>query len=534
MPPRHDAIRRESAGWILRLLLVAGAGLCAGLLTGCQDSAYPALPEPAPATPGFSITLHPTVNADGAVDAIEVEAVLTGGLEPGAEAFKLMAPVVYVNVQNIADRITELEVTDAQGAVTFTTQDDEPVPGGYPYFRHWTAERPVAFPVRISYRALVQPEGGPRGPAFGIRPSAGGISGAGAGFMLLPENAASQTSTLDWDLTAFGKPSVGVTTFGEGRVTVPGAPYNLMQGWYMAGPAEQYPGAEADSKFHAYWLGDFPFDERAAMAFTSEMYTYLETYFTHLDPAPEYRVFMRLLDTPPYGGGTALANSFMLSRGPLRDDEVDGESPKGTFVHELLHQWSGSLSGDAIGTNWFSEGLTTYFEYTLPFRSGQVSFDEYVAGLNRMSRDYYTTRARDWPISEIKKVGFGDDDIRHVPYRRGALYFADLDARLRQASGGQIGLRAFLAPVLKARESGEVDLTTKAWSDFVSDALGEDELTLVQAVHTDGMTFFPAPYSFGRCVVGERTVFEQGGENFEGMRWVPVPGTTPETCFEDD
>lgn len=534
MTHRYKVMRRAGAGRRLRLAIAAGAGVCAAILVACQESPDVLEALPLNTAPGFSLTLHPTVGADGAVDAIEVDSVVYGGLEEEAEALKLMAPVVYVNVQNIADRITELEVTDAQGTVPFAVQDDDPVPGGYPYFRHWTAERPVEFPVRISYRALVQPEGGPRGPAFGIRPSAGGISGAGAGFLLVPENVASQNSTLDWNLTAFDKPAVGVTTFGKGRVEVPGAPYNVMQGWMMAGPAEQYPDSGTDSKFHAYWLGDFPFDERAAMAFTSEMYTYFETYFDHLDPAPDYRVFMRLLDTPPYGGGTALANSFMLSRGPLGEDEVDGDTPRGTFVHELLHQWSGSLSGGAIDTNWFSEGLTTYFEYTLPFRSGHISFDEYVAGLNELSGKYYTGKARDWPISDIKKVGFGDDEIRHVPYQRGALYFADLDSRLRKASGGQTGLHHFLSPVLKARESGEVELTTEAWSQFVSDALGDDELSLVQDVHTDGMTFFPAPESFGRCVMGERTVFERDGERFEGMRWVPVPDVAPESCFEDN
>ncbi|WP_084146118.1 hypothetical protein [Hyphomonas oceanitis] len=530
MPLPLRASQRQRARRVPHNFILAGASL----LAACQAPMDAVVPEDTDVSPSFTMTLHPTVNADGEVDAIEVEAVVTGGLEPGDESFKLMAPVVYVNVQNIANRVTDLKVTDVEGDVSFTIEDDEPVPGGYPYFRHWTAERPVEFPVQISYRALVQPEGGPRGPAFGIRPSAGGISGAGAGFMLVPENAASQNSTLDWDLTAFEKPSVGVTTFGEGAVKVPGPPYNVMQGWIMAGPAEHYPRVDTDSKFHAYWLGDFPFDERAAMAFTSEMYSYFDTYFDHLDPAPDYRVFMRLLDTPPYGGGTALANSFMLSRGPLGKDEVYGESPKSTFVHELLHQWTGSLSGGPIDTNWFSEGLTTYFEYTLPFRAGHISVEEYVDGLNELSRKYYTGRARDWPISDIKKVGFGDDDIRHVPYQRGALYFADLDSRLRKGSGSQYGLHHFLSPLLKARESGELDLTTEAWSKAVSDVLGDDELAFVRSLHTDGETFFPAPDSFGRCVIGERTVLERNGESFEGMRWVPVPGMAPESCFHDD
>jgi hypothetical protein len=479
----------------------------------------------------FTMTLHPTLNDAGEVDAIEVSSVLEGGLASDTEALKLTAPIVYVNVHNIADRITDLDVTDARGAVDFTTSDDAPVPGGYPYFRHWTAERPVEFPVTIHYRALVQPEGGPRGPAFGIRPSAGGVSGAGAGFMLVPENAASQASVLDWDLSGFNGVAIGVTTFGEGTVEVGGPPANLMQGWYMAGPAEQYPDAGTNSKFHAYWLGEFPFDEHAEMAFTGDMYAYFEDFFDHLDPAPEYRVFMRLLDTPPYGGGTALANSFMLSRGPIRDDEIPGDGPRSTFVHELLHQWSGGLSGGAIETNWFSEGLTTYFEYTLPFRAGHQPFDDYVAGLNNLSRMYYTGPARDWPISEIKKVGFGDDEIRHVPYQRGAFYFADLDSRLKRASGGKSGLRHFLSRVLSEREAGTVDLTVTAWGDYVTEALGEDEAELLHTVHTTGIVFYPAPDAFGRCVTGERATLERDGVAFVGMKWRPAPGVDPKDCF---
>jgi hypothetical protein len=121
-----------------------------------------------------------------------------------------------------------------------------------------------------------------------------------------------------------------------------------------------------------------------------------------------------------------------------------------------------------------------------------------------------------------------------VPYQRGAFYFADLDARLGKASGGKAGLHDFLTPVLTIRESSEVDLTPEVWSRFVSETLGEDEWPIVQTVHTEGVTFFPAPDSFGQCVVGERTLFERDGEYFEGMRWVPVRGIAPKSCFADD
>ncbi|WP_158586705.1 M61 family metallopeptidase [Henriciella mobilis] len=516
------------------------------ILVSCQ-MAEPKVETPPPAiastpavelvagadTPLYALTLKPEVDENGVVEAIEVSSQLTGGLAEGEERLKLFAPVVYVNVMGIADRVTELDVRDASGSIDFTIEEDDPVPGGYPYFRHWTAKRDVTFPVSINYRALVQPEGGPGGPAFGIRPSAGGISGAGAGFMLVPSNAASQESILEWDLSGFDQPSLGVTTFGDGRAVVEGPPPAIMQGWYMAGPVEHYPDDVTEGDFHAYWLGDFPFDEREGMSFTAKMYDYFEGYFEHLDPAPEYRVFMRLLQTPPYGGGTALANSFMLSRGPVQPEEEKNEDYgdiRMVFVHELLHQWVGSVEGGSIDENWWSEGLTTYYQYTLPFKAGEIAFEEYVEGINRLSRNLYTNPGRDWSIAEIKKVGFDDNDIRHVPYQRGALYFADLDARIRAASGGERDLHSFLSDVFVARETGDIALTPDKWRELVREQTGEDETAFHKALHVDGMVFFPAAGSFGPCVVGERVTLERDGESFDAMQWLPASDADPKTC----
>ncbi|KCZ57360.1 hypothetical protein HY29_01135 [Hyphomonas beringensis] len=529
-----QAVRGRSASTVfttVAVLTCLSVASCGQAETDARESSVPAQQEQEVAA--FSVTLKPTLGADKEVDAIEVSGVMNGGLAEGEGRLKLMAPVVYANVEHIADRIMNLSVTDSDGPVEFTIEDDDPAPGGYPYFRHWTATRDVSFPVNIRYRALVQPPGGPRGPAFGIRPSAGGISGAGAGFMLVPVNVKSETSQLNWDLSSFERPSVGVTTFGEDKVKVDGPPANIIQGWYMAGPAEYYPSGDAESDFHAYWLGDFPFDEQAAMAFTSHMYDYFEQYFDHLDPAPEYRVFMRLMETKPYGGGTALANSFMLSRGPARPEELDDrDGPRSTLAHELLHQWTGSLVGHPIQTNWFSEGLTTYYEYTLPFKAGEISLEQYVAGLNHLSEMYYTNPSRDGSIEEIMKVGFGNDVVRHVPYQRGALYFADLDARLKHASHGESGLHEFMKDVFAARESGEVDLTVDAWSGFVSKALGQDEAIFVQKLHEDGMTLYPDPESFGPCITGERVTKDIDGQSYDLMEWRIVPDVSVEVCRE--
>lgn len=525
-----------TVGQQLRAAGMALAGMMA--LAACQGApeAPVAAPEPAalaeaePAA-GYEITLRPELDADGMVEAIAVTSRLSGGLKDGETRLKLSAPVVYVNVMGIADRILDLRVTDAAGPVEFTLEQDDPVPGGFPYFRHWTATRDVEFPLDISYRALVQPEGGPPGPAFGIRPSTGGVSGAGAGYMIVPVNVASDMSILDWDLTEFGPGAVGVTTFGEGRVPVKGPPAALMQGWLIAGQTGQYPPAEEESHFRAYWLGEFPFDVAAEMAYAKDLYDFFGEFFAYLDPAPDYRVFLRQLDTQPYGGATALANSFMLSRGPALPEELGGQSPRSTLAHEMIHMWVGGLSGEHALTNWFSEGLTTYYEHTAPFRAGQVPIEEYIAELNALSERYYTNPAREMSAVEIGQVGFNDGRIRHAPYERGAFYFADLDSRIRAASGGARNLDMLLREVFALRESGEVELTIEAWSDFVSAELGNEEEAFVRALHIDGGLIYPAGDGFGACVQGEAAPIEADGETFAAMVWTRVDGVAPEACF---
>src|SRR5690606_18726519 len=170
----------------------------------------------------------------------------------------------------------------------------------------------------------------------------------------------------------------------------------------------------------AAWLGDFPFDERTEMAWAGRVYAYLGEFFAYLDPAPRYRVFMRTVEAPPQPGGTALVNSFMLSRGPARPGEA-ASGPRSTFLHEMIHQWVGGIEGPPGVTSWFSEGLTSYYTNLLPLLGGFGSVKEYGEGANEIARSYYTNPAREWSAEDIAAAGFGDEKARRVPYQRGTL-----------------------------------------------------------------------------------------------------------------
>lgn len=481
--------------------------------------------------PDFSVSLKPVLGGDNEVSAIDVHSVIRGGLEDPSQPFSIAAPVVYANVFGVADRIENLTLTDAVGGIPFTVEEDPPVPGGFPYFRHWRATRDVTFPVTISYRSLVQPASGPPGPAFGIRPSAGGVSGAGAGFLALPENTTADHTSVTWDLSAFGESAAAITTFGEGGFNVAGPPAAIMQGWYMAGPLERFPGQGDQNGFSAAWLGDFPFDEDAEMAFVADAYTYLADFFEYLEPAPRYRVFMRLMKTPPYGGGTALGNSFMLSRGPANPEEAGGEGPRKVFFHEMIHQWVGGIDAPHGVSSWFSEGLTTYYTHVLPMRGGFSTVDDFVKGVNALSKSYYSNPAREMSAAEITEVGFGDGDIRHIPYQRGALYFADLDAKIRAASGGKRTLDIFMREIFEQRENDpEFEFNHEKWIELTTEEIGPSAGDQFRSVILAGALIIPDASAFGPCLRPRPVTYETEDAALSGVEWTRVEGTPDDVC----
>jgi predicted metalloprotease with PDZ domain len=473
--------------------------------------------------------LRPVRDGGTEVTAIEVRLVLHAA--PSADKpFSLTAPIVYAATTGIADRVRDLEVTDSQGAVPFTIEDDPAVKGGFPYFRHWRAERAVAGRVTISYRSLVQPAGAPNGPPFGIRPAAGGVSGAGSGFLVLPENVASAVSKVRWDLSDLAPGSIAASSYGDGDFEIEGAPAELIQAWYMAGPAGRYPEAGDTNGFSATWLGTPPFDPNAAMQFAGEVYEYLGDFFPHLSPAPRYRVFIRILDTPPFGGGTALTSSFMLSRGPAGPDEST-EGPNGLFFHEMIHQFVGGIEGPVGVTSWFSEGLTSYYTTLLQLRGGFSSVNDYGASINEVVRNYYTSPARNWSAERIVETGFADEDVRHTPYVRGHLYFANLDSQIRAASHGRRNLDMVLRELFQRREDGKA-FDRDAWIAVVSQEVGSEAAEQFEAVILEGETIVPASDAFGPCFQRESAVFADEDREIKAYEWARKDGIPDSLCRE--
>lgn len=493
------------------------SGLCA-LLAACGRGA------PAATGPAFDLTLRPVRSGAAEVSAIEVRWELRGA----PDSLTLSAPIVYAGVTGIADRIERLTVRDRSGLLAVETQDDPAAPGGFPYFRHWRFSRPIRSPVTVTYRARIQPDGERNGPPFSLRASGGGVSGAGPGFLLLPDDTASMAIRVAWDLGDLGPGAIAVTSYGEGDVALDGTLERVQQAWYLAGPAGRYPVRGDTAGFSAAWLGAPPFDAAAEMRWTGQLYAALARAFGYLVPAPRYRVFMRFLAAAPCGGGTALEGSFMLSRcvGPA---DTSTAAPRDTFIHELVHQWVGQIEGPRAVTSWFSEGLTTHYARLLPMRGGLMSVDWYGARIAESTEGYYGSPGRNLPADSIAALGFGNENIRHVPYHRGALYFASLDARIRRASQGRRTLDDLMRGLFERRLRG-ARFDHEAWVSAVTAELGAEAGAEFEAVILRGETLVPPSDAFGPCFARRERTYRMGGVGRAGFAWVRVAGVPESVC----
>lgn len=478
----------------------------------------------------FSVTLRPERQGGDDVTAISVVSELTDWISADDRAFTLSAPIVYAGVTGIADRVEDLTVRDQVGIVRLHSEDDPAVPGGFPFFRHWQATREVRAPISISYRSLVKSLGERSGgPPFEIRPVGGGVSGAGSGFLVLPTGDLVADIAVTWDLRELPESSIAASTFGDGDFKLRGPPSRLMQGWFMAGPVSRFPSEDDVGGFVATWLGDEPFDAEAEMAWASMRYQEFSEVFGYLDPPPPYRVFMRFLETPPFGvAGTALGNSFMLSRSATRR-EGDESTPRRTFAHEMIHQWVGGIDAPQGVSSWFSEGLTTHYTRLLLMRGAHESVEAYVEDVNEMFRRYFTSPARNLTADSITALGFMDESARRIPYFRGSFYFADLDGKLRAASGGRRDLDTMMTEVFDRRANGE-RFDHEAWIRTVVRELGPEAREHFESVILRGTTIIPLSEAFGRCFRRRPVKLATDEGEIDGFEWVRVAGVSDAVC----
>lgn len=424
----------------------------------------------------LDIILAPLTDDQHMVTGIHVEETIHGDSTASVEPFRMSAALDYVMLRDVAGRISSLQVIDQNGQVDFSVTNDASQSQSLTSYRHWEAKRPVVFPVQISYTAAVEPSSSHSGPPFGMRPAGGGVAGSGAGFLLLPDDAWTNAINLHWDLSHFGTAAIGAISAGEGDVHLSGKPSILKEQWMLAGPAQVFhePGKIA---FTGYVLGA-PFDGALEIAWASKAYDYLNETFRYIQPPPPYPVFVRILNVPPYETGTTMGrgSGFLMH---IDNSPTAVHKPNAIHIimfHEMTHQWVGHNADD---DSWFAEGMTSYFTLVLPLRGGLKSPSDFLTELNSMWDQYDNNPAKLWTESQIRAAGFGQEDIRILPYMRGAFYFAEVDAAIRKKSHGKRDLIQALFPLFQEREQGS-PLTDTKWEQMLTRELGPSAVSVFE------------------------------------------------------
>lgn len=456
--------------------------------------------------PQLTITLTPAAPASGGnIPYVDVQ-VVAPNMHVAAGKPLLRLPIVSSNVATLAGSLQDLRVSDSKGNLTLMTRDD--APSGLMYFRHWYADRPVAGTVTIRYRAPISNALNPRGaaPPLELRTEDGGFSGDASTFLVLPDSNQRYRIAVRWRFAALRPGAVGLSTLGAGNVGF-GAGNRATKRklddvydsglYFMGGLVHVYPSPLSGAGFMSAWQGQPPFDAAALMKWTRSLYGSYVRFF-RAPPRQPYEVFLRrnLINA---GGGVEVGRSFVGTF----DRHTHAQDFKLTLAHEMVHTFVGGLDQPpGLLSSWYSEGLAVYYERVLPWRAGLISTGDFLADLNKTAARYYTDLLNDTPNSQIPARFWADTRVRVLPYDRGSLYFAQLNAQIRKASHGRRSLDDLVLQMI-ARRRGGLPVDGKAWVSLVRKALGPVGLARFDAMMS-GKLVVPASDAFGRCFV--RTV----------------------------
>jgi hypothetical protein len=457
----------------------------------------------APAPPKFDLTLKPHTT-NGAVDHVDVTMLIEHPNIRAGETFVRM-PLVVASIPTTRYDGDAVHARDAEGDLPLT-QKDLP-PSSFLSNRDWLPTRATSGDVTLTYRAL------PRavtpatriGPLFDLREENGGLHGAGWAFLVLPINTEPYSIHLHWDLSKMPPGARGVWSLGEGDVTLVKPAGELGTTFYFAGPVKSYPSVATGQpgRFVMYWLSDPPFDVAVAASMINKLFDYVSAFFH--DDGGSYRVFMR--KQPAGGGGTALTRSFMFGYNDVKPPTAD--AIEALIAHEMVHNWP-TLEGDHADVSWYTEGAAEYYSTLLSYRSGAASADEFIKRANERASGYYLNPLQTLTNRQADEIYWKDARAGHVPYNRGFMYLASVDAQIRAKSHSKRSLDDVVLKLLDRGRHGQ-SITVNDWQNLVVEELGPSAKKVYEDM-VAGKLLIPPLTVFAPCF---RQVYAIEGRQFE-------------------
>lgn len=436
----------------------------------------------------------------------------------GRPVFRLDDEVM--GTSGVAALITDATARDTRGPLPLARRVQDRV-------LEFVPSRDATGTITFEYRARSVPTS-EKGALEGLRHDATGIGGHGRHFIVLPESRHQYRIQISWSA-----PQCPATTRGEGMSTFGRAASSetvaelsaLREAVYYWGRPHQTSVDDGSLHLRTAWFGKPAFDAADAGAWAAKIFAAERAFFADDDPNP-YSVFVRVLQShEDRANGIGQETSYLAWIGPRT---TFARRLKVNIAHEMLHRWLGHrlrLRGPEGTAYWFSEGFTVHYSNVIAFRAGLLSVEEFLESLNDIATRHFDNKRAAATNDEIRRDFYRDPAVSIVPYTRGALYAAELDAALRSASHGKRTLDDVLRELYdKSRAPGGHDgLPADAVRRLVQTALGRAGVDRYDAVIVRGGHPQPPVNAYGPC-------FTRKPRESNGFEWVRIPGVTDAQC----
>lgn len=460
------------------------AGLFAPLalasLAGILSAAAPS--SPATGQAGVVLDLQPvvssTVSEMRVIERLPADFSKPG--EPLTLAFDTLAPVY----ERTSDKVEGLIVEDALGRVPMAG----PVRDGDEDL--WRANRPTQGPVTIRYSVPAASNAVPHsGPITYLQTTAGGLSGAFSSFLLAPRNAGRTNIAVRWQMPA-GQRAITTASVDDFDQTTTLS--QLANTLFVAGSLVQSPENPSNDTLVIAGLAQPKSEvEQAALWFRPALAAMGEAFGAGKDNG--YRVMFFSHDRQGFSSGTSKKGGFLFFL--PSNQRLSSPKQRSIIAHEMVHSFVNFYGGDT--GDWYNEGIADYAALIVPQAAGLVTPQEYLRLVNEEAAFYYLNRFRDTPNDKIADIPPKAIGGWSVPYTRGAMYFANLDAKLR-ARHSKVTVLDLVKRMNPLGTQGPI--ASEEWSKLLMTHAG----TWAVADWRDmmaGKLIRPVPGAFGECLV---------------------------------
>lgn len=415
-------------------------------------------------TSNLSIRLSPWMENEQVAKGVEVAYQVTGMKDD--EPFVLLLDLFHPVLDRNRDTVAALVITDRLGRISATPSGDTMI--GLNKYQVWKTARAVLSPAQVSYRIEASiPFPFRRGPHIDLQQAGGGLSGSLMSFLLLPPLADTVDIRLLWKIPDHHRV---VSSIGSGDVRFKGTRNDFYTIQVMEGPLLSYPSDSSSQGLSVHSLGRSEAEMKKAFPWNVKTYENLRKKLLGEAEKP-FRFFIRSYEGGPLQSGVAVKGCFTIYL-PVGMSAITTKI-RSLTAHEMVHAFvEGLLMEDEGRCDWYNEGIADYLALKIPYEAGLYSMDEYEQLINGEAAMYYTNSLRETPEKNIASIKWLGRNSWSLGYTRGALYFANLDARLKRITRGKLGVTDLVNQVTTWNREGKT-VSDSSWRQLLAEKAGQ-------------------------------------------------------------